>query len=252
MVNSAGLFLSKLPGLSIMRLASISAISLDLDDTLWAFEPAVIRAEQTLHDWLLQHAPKTAGILTSPQVLGDLRSRYEAMRPDEAHDLRALRLGSIRLALEMSAEDQQLAEPAYDAFFAARQQVDFFDDALPALQWLSERYPLVAVSNGNANLRLTGGHQFFRASLNPQSFGSAKPHAAIFHAAADAVGCAPAQMLHVGDDPDLDVAGAIAAGAQAAWVVRSGEASATQWTRNSPPPHLIVRDLRALCQALGQ
>lgn len=249
MVNSPGLYLFSD---SIMRLASIAAISLDLDDTLWAFGPAVTRAEQTLHSWLLEHAPKTAGILTSAQVLGELRSGYEAMRPDLAHDMRALRLGSIRLLLEMSTEDQQLAEAAYDAFYAARQQVDFFDDALPALQWLSERFPLVAVSNGNANLRLTGGHHFFRASLNPQGFGSAKPDAAIFHAAAEAAGCAPDRMLHVGDDPDLDVAGAIAAGAQAAWVVRSDEASATRWTRSSPPPHLIVRDLRALCQALGQ
>jgi len=235
-----------------MRLASITAISLDLDDTLWAFGPAVTRAEQALHGWLLAHAPKTEGILTSPQVLGELRSRYEAMRPDLSHDMRALRLGSIRLLLEMASEDRQLAEAAYDAFYAARQQVDFFDDALPALQWLSERYPLVAVSNGNANLRLTGGHHFFRASLNPQSFGSAKPDAAIFHAAAEAAGCTPDGMLHVGDDPDLDVAGAIAAGAQAAWVVRSSEASAARWTRSSPPPHLIVRDLRALCQALEQ
>ena len=233
-----------------MRLASISAISLDLDDTLWAFEPAVVRAEQALHDWLLRHAPKSASIVTSPQVLRELRAHFEGMRPDLADDMRALRLGSIRLALDMSGEDPRLAEPAYDAFFAARQQVDFFEDALPALQWLSERFPLVAVSNGNANLKLTGGHEFFQASLNPQSFGSAKPDAAIFHAAADAAGCAPRQMLHVGDDPDLDVAGAIAAGAQAAWVVRSGEASAAQWTRSSPPPHLIVRDLRALCLAL--
>jgi putative hydrolase of the HAD superfamily len=233
-----------------MHLASIAAISLDLDDTLWAFEPAVARAEQVLHDWLLQRAPKSARILSSPQVLRDLRVQFESMRPELAGDMRALRLGSIRLVLDMCKEDPRLAEPAYDAFFAARQQVDFFDDALPALQWLSERFPLVAVSNGNANLRLTGGHQFFKAALNPQSFGSAKPDSAIFHAAADAAGCAPGHMLHVGDDPDLDVAGAIAAGAQAAWVVRSGEASAAQWARSSPPPHLIVRDLRALCLAL--
>ncbi len=250
MVNSADSPQFRFLTFPTMRLAGISAISLDLDDTLWAFEPAVVRAEQVLHDWLLQQAPKSAPILSSPQVLRDLRVQFEAMRPELAGDMRALRLGSIRLVLDMSKEDPGLAEAAYDAFYAARQQVDFFDDALPALEWLSQRFPLVAVSNGNANLKLTGGHQFFRASLNPQSFGSGKPDAAIFHAAADAAGCAPGRMLHVGDDPDLDVAGAIAAGAQAAWVVRSEEASAAQWSRSSPPPHLIVRDLRALCQAL--
>ncbi len=231
-------------------LASIAAVSLDLDDTLWPFGPAVLRAEQTLHDWLLAEAPRTAGLLTSPQVLGELRTRFEATRPDLAHDLRALRLGSIRMALDLSGEDPQLAETAYAVFFAARQRVDFFEDAFPALEWLSARFPLVAVSNGNASLHVTGGHHFFQAALNPERAGCAKPDAAIFHAAAEAVGCRPEQMLHVGDDPDLDVAGAIAAGCQAAWVVRGDEASAARWVRDSQPPHLIVRDLFALCRAI--
>lgn len=233
-----------------MPFTSIEAISFDLDDTLWPFLPAVVHAEQTLHDWLLQHAPKTAGILPSPQALGDLRFRFEAERPDLAHNMRALRHGSIRMALEMSNEDPQLADGAYDAFFAARNRVQFYDDALPALRWLSERFPLVAVSNGNANLRMTGGHHFFRAALNPENFGCAKPEAAIFHAAAEAAGCAPERMLHVGDDADLDVVGAIAAGLKAAWVVRSDEPAASRWARGSQAPHLIVNDLRALCRAI--
>ncbi len=233
-------------------LASIAAISLDLDDTLWPFGPAVVRAEQTLHDWLLAQAPRTSGLLTSPQVLGELRTRFEASRPDLSHslNLRELRLGSIRLALELSGEDPLLAQTAYDVFFAARQRVDFFEDAFPALEWLSARFPLVAVSNGNASLQVTGGHHFFCAALNPESAGCAKPDAAIFHAAAQAAGCHPARMLHVGDDADLDVAGAIAAGLQAAWLVRSDDASAARWARSSQAPHLVVRDLYALCRAI--
>lgn len=231
-------------------LASLSAISLDLDDTLWPFLPAVLRAEQTLHDWLLAQAPRTAGLLTSPQVLGTLRQRFEATRPDLAHDLRALRLGSIRLALELSDENPELAQTAYDVFFAARQRVDFFEDAFPALEWLSARFPLVAISNGNANLEVTGGHHFFRAAFNPERAGCAKPDAAIFHAAAEAAGCRPEQMLHVGDDADLDVVGALAAGCQAAWVVRDGEEASARWSRGGDAPHLIVRDLYALCRAI--
>lgn len=234
----------------MQSLAHIAAISLDLDDTLWPFGPAVLRAEQTLHDWLLAQAPRTSSLLTSPQVLGELRVRFQAERPDLAHSLRELRLGSIRLALELSGEDPSLAEAAYDVFFAARQRVDFFEDAFPALEWLSARFPLVALSNGNASLQVTGGHHFFQAALNPESAGCAKPDAAIFHAAAQAAGCEPAQMLHVGDDADLDVVGAIAAGMQAAWLVRSDDAVAARWSRSSQAPHLVVRDLYALCQAI--
>lgn len=234
--------------------ASIAAISLDLDDTLWPFGPAVIRAEQTLHEWLLAQAPRTSTLLSSPQVLGALRTKFEASRPDLSHNLRELRLGSIRMALEMSEEDPALAEAAYDAFFAARQRVDFFEDAFPALEWLSARYPLVALSNGNASLKVTGGHHFFKAALNPESTGLAKPDAAIFRAAADAVGCRPEQMLHVGDDADLDIVGALAAGCHAAWLVRGdsvgGVDTAPAWTRGGSAPHLVVRDLYALCRAI--
>ena len=38
----------------------ISAISLDLDDTLWPVWPAIERAERVLHAWLVKEAPKTA------------------------------------------------------------------------------------------------------------------------------------------------------------------------------------------------
>lgn len=233
-----------------MRLGKISAISLDLDDTLWPFAPAVAHAESVLHGWLLHHAPKTADVLTSPQVLRDLRSAFERERPDLAHDMRALRAGSIRLLLARSGEDVDLADAAYEAFFAARQQVEFYEDAWPALQWLSERYPLVAVSNGNADLTQTGGHQFFRAALSAASFGSAKPAAAIFHAAAASVNVAPEAVLHVGDDPDLDVAGALAAGLQAAWIVRPDAPHDTRWRRDGPAPHLTVPNLLSLCRAL--
>lgn len=236
-----------------MPLKHIAAISLDLDDTLWPFLPAVLGAEQALHDWLLTNAPGTSRTLTTPQTLRELRIRFQEERPDLGHDMRALRLGSIRWALEHAEEDIALAEAAYDVFFAARQRVAFYEDALPALQWLSERYPLVAISNGNANLQVTGGHEYFKAAFSAQTFGSGKPEAAIFHAAAEAVGVAPERILHVGDDADLDVVGAMSAGMHAAWVVRA-EAGATatpaKWERNTPAPHLIVSDLTALCRAL--
>ncbi|RZT39609.1 HAD family hydrolase [Cupriavidus agavae] len=230
--------------------ASIAAISLDLDDTLWPFGPAVLRAEQILHDWLLDQAPRTSAVLTSPQVLRTLRAEFESARPELSHDLRGLRVGSIRMLLERSGEDPALAEAAYDVFFAARQRVDFFEDAFPALEWLSARFPLVALSNGTASLTVTGGHHFFRAALNPESTGFAKPEEAMFRAAAEAAGCRPGQMLHVGDDADLDVVGALAAGCHAAWLVRGAAAEGAVWTRGGRAPHLVIRDLYALCRAI--
>jgi hypothetical protein len=60
-------------------------------------------------------------------------------------------------------------------FFAARQRVELFDDALPALQFLSQRWPVVALSNGNANVHVVGIGEHFHASLSASAAGMAKP-----------------------------------------------------------------------------
>lgn len=224
----------------------ISAISLDLDDTLWPIWPTIERAEAVLQEWLLREAPKTASLLLTPGILRELREATEKERSDLAHDLSALRRESIRTALKRSGEDPALADPAFDAFFAERQRVTLYDDALPALKWLSERYPLIAVSNGNADIHLTGVGRWFRTAFNARAFGSGKPHAPIFRAAAASVGLLPKDVLHVGDDAELDVVGALNAGMQAAWLVRNER----PWVHGARP-QLIVPNLHALCVALG-
>ena len=223
----------------------ISAVSLDLDDTLWPIWPTIERAERVLQEWLLQKAPKTATLLLTPGILRQLREATALERSDLAHDLSALRRESIRAALTRSGEDPALAEPAFEAFFAERQRVTLYDDALPALKWLSERYPLVAISNGNADVNRTGVGRWFRTAFNARAFGSGKPHAPIFRAAAASVGLLPRDVLHVGDDPMLDVEGALNAGMQAAWLVRDER----KW-EGEQRPQLIVPNLRALCMAL--
>ncbi|MGQ3127443.1 HAD family hydrolase [Variovorax sp.] len=229
-----------------LDLKRISAITLDLDDTLWPIWPTIERAEAVLRAWLLREAPKTAALLVTPGVLRELREATAKERSDLAHDLSALRRESIRTALRRAGEDPALADPAFDAFFAERQRVTLYDDALPALKWLSERYPLVAVSNGNADIHKTGVARWFRTAFNARAFGSGKPHAPIFRAAAASVGLLPKDVLHVGDDAELDVVGALNAGMQAAWLVRDER----PWV-NGARPQLIVPNLHALCVALG-
>jgi molybdopterin-biosynthesis enzyme MoeA-like protein len=81
-----------------------------------------------------------------------------------------------------------LAEPAFEVFFAERQRVDLFHDALPALAFWSQRLPVVALSNGNADVHRVGIGQHFHASVSAQSLGVAKPDVRIFEAGAAAAG----------------------------------------------------------------
>lgn len=231
----------------VLDVSRIRAISLDLDDTLWPVWPVIARAEAALGDWLAQHAPRTAARFPDGAALRALAKRLWAGRPELRVDLGALRRESIRLGLAEAGDDPALAEPAYECFYAARQRVTLFDDALPALEFLAARYPVVAVSNGNADVRTVGLGRFFRAHLGAAQLGFAKPDARIFHAAAGAACVAPHELLHVGDDTLLDVQGAAQAGLQAAWLNRGRAA----WPPEVAHPHAVVHDLRALCGLLS-
>jgi HAD superfamily hydrolase (TIGR01549 family) len=229
----------------MLELARIKAITLDLDDTLWPVWPTIERAEKVLHDWLLAHAPMTAALFSSPVALREIRHHMAQSRPDLKHDLSAVRRESIRLALYRAGEDPMLAEPAFEAFFAERQRVTLYDDAQPALDFLSARYPLVSLSNGNADVQRVGLGRYFQAALSAREFGVGKPDPRIFLAAAGAVGVCPSEVLHIGDDPTLDALGAINAGMQSVWLNRSDHA----WPHETPP-QVVVSDLTALCDLL--
>jgi putative hydrolase of the HAD superfamily len=222
--------------------AKVKAISLDLDDTLWPIWPTIERAEKALHDWLAAHAPMAAALFSSPVALRDIRDQMAASRPELKHDLSALRRESIRLALYRAGEDPLLADEAFAVFFAERQRVSLFDDARPALDFLAARFPLVSISNGNADLQRIGLAPLFAATISAREFGVAKPDPRIFHAAAGAVDVPPEAVLHVGDDATLDALGALNAGMQAAWLNR-GDAV---WP-HAPQPHLMLANLGELC-----
>ncbi|WP_416548777.1 HAD family hydrolase [Limnohabitans sp. DCL3] len=227
----------------MIDISRIKAITLDLDDTLWPVWPTIGRAEVVLQAWLSTHAPGAAALSADAEIKKSLRAKINALHVERAHDLSFLRRESIRALLLQAGEPGHLAEPAFEVFFAERQRVDLFDDALPALRFWSQRMPVVALSNGNADVHRVGIGQHFHASVSAQSLGVAKPDVRIFQAAAAAAGVQPHEVLHIGDDALADGVGALAAGMQMAWLNREGH----DWAHGDTRPHLEVRDLRTLC-----
>jgi FMN hydrolase / 5-amino-6-(5-phospho-D-ribitylamino)uracil phosphatase len=230
----------------MLDIARIKAISLDLDDTLWPIWPTIERAEKVLHDWLAEHAPMAAALFSSPVALREIRDHVASTRPELRSDLSAVRRESIRLALYRAGENPLLAEAAFEAFFAERQRVTLFDDAPAALEFMASRYPVVSLSNGNADLIRVGLAPYFRAAISAREFGVGKPDPRIFHAAAGAVDLTPHEVLHVGDDATLDALGALNAGMQAVWLNR-GDAL---WPHEHQP-NATVTSLTELCELLA-
>lgn len=227
--------------------SQIRAITLDLDDTLWPIWPTIFRAEEVLLLWLKEHAVQTARLFSSPEALRAIRLQVERERPDLRHDLSGLRQASIRQALRQAGDDENLAIPAFEIFFAERQRVQLYDDALQALEFLAARWPVVAVTNGNANVQHIGIGQFFRDSFNVQRTGFAKPDARIFDCAAQALQLPLSAILHVGDDARLDAAAARDAGMHAVWLNRSG----IDWPLDDQHPPTTVSSLLDLCDLLA-
>lgn len=232
----------------MLEVTRIRAITLDLDDTLWPVWPTIERADRAMRDWLGQQAPRAATLAADAPTTVQARRAVMQAQPDLAHDLGAIRREVIRHLLRAAGDDPALAEPAFEVFYRERQRVTLFDDARPALDFLAARYPLVALSNGNADVTQVGLAPYFRAAISAASAGVAKPDARIFHAAAQAAGVTADAVLHIGDDAELDAAGALRAGMQVAWLSRAG----AEWPcGQGEPPQVVARDLAQLCSLLA-
>lgn len=206
------------------RRAWPKAILFDLDDTLWPIAPVILQAEQSLHAWLQQHAPRVSDRF-SIDNLRQARLALLATQPQFHLDLGALRRAGLMSAFEQAGEDIDKVEQAMIHFFAARNAVVPYDDVVPGLLRLKGRVLLGSVSNGNADLQAIGLSHHFQVSVAAHQQGCAKPDAAIFHAACAALAVDPADAVYVGDDVLLDVRGAQQAGLRAVWLNRTGSSA---------------------------
>jgi putative hydrolase of the HAD superfamily len=224
----------------------IRALTLDLDDTLWPVLPALERADRDLDAYLRQHYPAVARAWPIPAMRA-LRAEVAAERTDLAHDFTAQRHITMQRAFSACGIDKAPLETLWDIYFSARNSVDLYPDSLPALQRIAGRWPVVSLTNGNADLDRIGIRQHFAHHVSARDMGVAKPDARIFEAAAERLGLRPEEILHVGDDPELDVVGARDAGLRTAWINRR----AHPWPGAlGPGPDLDLRDMGALVEWL--
>ncbi len=226
----------------------IRAITIDLDDTLWEIHPVIHRAERRLYEWLGEHYPRITAKF-SREAIQKQRLDVAAEFPHQNHDYTFLRrtvLGRLGSAADYG---DGLVDEAMAVFDAVRNDVTLFPEVRPALAALREKYVLVAVTNGNADLKRIGIDSLFHHFVSARTAGAAKPAQKIFAAAVHAGGANLQQTVHVGDHPEIDVQGARSAGLHSIWVNRSGQ----PWPGDLPQPDGIVThigQLQGLLEAL--
>lgn len=195
----------------------IKVIGFDLDDTLWAVKPVIIRAEKVLGDWLVNTVPE---LRYDVETMRQFRDQAIAEDPNLVKQITELRRRVIHMALDESDVDNShdIASEAIEVFLEARNNIEFFDGALDVLTNLSDRYALGALSNGNADISRIGLSHIFSFAYSAEQVGAPKPEPDLFHRAMEHTKVAPHEMIYVGDDPKLDVDAANQLGIKTIWV----------------------------------
>jgi FMN hydrolase / 5-amino-6-(5-phospho-D-ribitylamino)uracil phosphatase len=224
----------------------VDVVCFDLDDTLWPCRPVLERAEQVVYAWLSTHCPAVVAKYSSAGLV-ERRMGYMSKQLHLQHDMTSMRYNFfMQLFEEFGIRDAGLAQEALITFRSARNQVQPFDDVVPALNKLQSKYVLTSYSNGNAQLEETGLMPFFAGAHLSEHTGFAKPKRQAFDWLASHYKTAPERILFVGDDPGNDIDGPRDAGLQVCWINRTS----SSWESSSAAP-VSVRNLLELAAFLA-
>jgi putative hydrolase of the HAD superfamily len=213
-------------------------LSFDLDDTLWAVQPVMSAAEAAMLAWLQERHPEVMRV-HDRESMRAMRAEIAAQFPERSHDMTFLRHRALTQMFAQAGHPVSHADDAFEVFYAERNRVKLYPEVEAALERLSKHYRLFALSNGNADLERCGIARWFEGHVTAISAGAAKPDVRIFNRLRDEAGVASDQVLHIGDDPQLDVIGASQAGMQTVWLNRD----AKPWPALLPKPERTISTL---------
>ena len=220
---------------------SVKAMTFDLDDTLYNNGPVIRQAEQTLKSHLDKHFPRAARLTVGEwqSIKQDLISEIPELRSDMGE----LRLRTLKRALVHDGlTDDALHNAAmqcFNCFYDARSNLTLDDDIHRVMAELSERIPLIAITNGNVDVEKVGIAGYFKRVYHASISRPMKPDVHMFDEAVNVLNMQPHNILHVGDSLINDVYGAGCAGMNTAWFAanRNMQLSAE---RASALPHVML------------
>ncbi|WP_326610240.1 HAD family hydrolase [Streptomyces scopuliridis] len=205
---------------------AIRAVLWDIDDTLFDYTSAD-RAGMQGHlaaEGLADRFPTVDRALGRWREITDLNwDRFAAGETD----FQGQRRDRVRMFLGAELSDAE-ADAWFERYIVHFESAwSLFPDSLAVLDGLAADYRQAVLSNSSIRnqdrkLRVLGVRDHFEAVLCAAELGVAKPDAAAFHAACDALALDPGEVAYVGNEPDIDAGGAVAAGLAGVWLDRGG------------------------------
>ena len=155
-------------------------------------------------DWL--EVPKSA-------FFAALGALIEARRPHQ--ELFPL----FRPGINVAAERDKRSKLGISDHFTLD---DLYPDALPTLQWARQAGHRIGISGNNSASTEEFARSLGLADIvgSSQRWGVAKPDPAFFQRLIAEAGCAPSEIVYIGDRVDNDVLPALTAGLQAVHIAR--------------------------------
>ena len=156
------------------------------------------------------------------------------------------------IAANMSPADaEENANQAFAVFFAGRNDVVLYPNALETLEILSQHYTLFALTNGNADIERVGIGRFFSGAVSSADVGASKPDQQMFTAVLTKADVQACRAVHIGDHLLDDVFGANRAGMRTIWFNHEGQATNNSGHKPTAEAHALA-DLPDLIASLGE
>ena len=208
----------------------ISAVSFDGDMTLWDFRKVMRHSLKRTLAALQKQVPTQRVLELTVDEMIAIRNQFAEEVKGKIWNLEEVRRRAFERTLEyVGCQNKELAVHLNAIYRKHRfEDIELYSDVIPTFGVLASQFKLGLLSNGNTYPERCGLEGHFAFVVFSQDVQIEKPDRRIFEITAQRAGCELAQMLHVGDSLENDVAGARNAGAHSVWLNREGVPNDTE------------------------
>ncbi|BAP58382.1 5-amino-6-(5-phospho-D-ribitylamino)uracil phosphatase YigB [Candidatus Tachikawaea gelatinosa] len=198
----------------------IYAITFDLDDTLYDNHSVICKTINESHIALQKYHPLLKNF--TKKEYQKLRKNILKKEPEIYHNVTEWRLRSLELAMLNVGFLPHLAKNGakkiMSVFSYWRNKIKISENVHITLSKLMNNFPLVAITNGNVQLKKIGIENYFKFILYAGLNGRSKPYEDMYKLASYRLKINIKNILHVGDDLIADIFGSIKSGMQSCWI----------------------------------